>query len=110
MAHVLPSGGGKGLIDIDDALLLCSITNPGLFQTVKDVTVAELRANVSALARASSAAARSTACEAIRTSSSRTRIARLWTSTLGARARRSINKTAVQFVITWLVSNIAGIK
>ncbi|MGY8662806.1 isochorismatase family protein [Bradyrhizobium sp. UFLA05-109] len=51
MAHVLPSGGGKGLIDIDDALLLLLDHQSGLFQTVKDVTVAELRANVSALAR-----------------------------------------------------------
>ena len=51
MAHVLPSGGGKGLIDIDDAVLILLDHQSGLFQTVKDVTVAELRANVSALAR-----------------------------------------------------------
>ena len=51
MAQVLPSGGGKGLIDIDDAVLILLDHQSGLFQTVKDVTVAELRANVSALAR-----------------------------------------------------------
>src|SRR6516164_6697285 len=51
MAQVLPSGGGKGLIDVDDAVLLLLDHQSGLFQTVKDVTVAELRANVSALAR-----------------------------------------------------------
>jgi nicotinamidase-related amidase len=51
MAHVLPSGGGKGLIDISDALLLLLDHQSGLFQTVKDITIAELRANVSALAK-----------------------------------------------------------
>ena len=51
MAQVLPSGGGKGLIDIDDAVLILLDHQSGLFQTVQDVTVAELRANVSALAR-----------------------------------------------------------
>jgi nicotinamidase-related amidase len=51
MAHVLPSGGGKALIDVDDAVLLLLDHQSGLFQTVKDITVAELRANVSALAR-----------------------------------------------------------
>jgi nicotinamidase-related amidase len=51
MAHVLPSGGGKALIDVADCALLLLDHQSGLFQTVKDVTVAELRANVSALAR-----------------------------------------------------------
>jgi nicotinamidase-related amidase len=51
MAHVLPSGGGKALIDVDDSVLLLLDHQSGLFQTVKDITVAELRANVSALAR-----------------------------------------------------------
>jgi hypothetical protein len=51
MAHVLPSGGGKALMDVDDVALLLLDHQTGLFQTVKDVTVAELRANVIALVR-----------------------------------------------------------
>ncbi|KLK94700.1 nicotinamidase [Microvirga vignae] len=51
MGHVLPSGGGKALMNVDDAALLLLDHQTGLFQTVKDVTVAELRANVSALTR-----------------------------------------------------------
>jgi nicotinamidase-related amidase len=51
MAHVLPSGGGKALMNVDDTTLLLLDHQTGLFQTVKDITVAELRANVMALAR-----------------------------------------------------------
>jgi nicotinamidase-related amidase len=51
MAHILPSGGGKALMDVDDVALLLLDHQTGLFQTVKDVTVAELRANVIALTR-----------------------------------------------------------
>jgi nicotinamidase-related amidase len=51
MAHILPSGGGKALMNVEDAVLLLLDHQSGLFQTVKDITVAELRANVSALAR-----------------------------------------------------------
>ena len=51
MTHVLPSGGGKALMNVDDTLLLLLDHQSGLFQTVKDITVAELRANVMALAR-----------------------------------------------------------
>src|SRR5258707_7732491 len=51
MAHVLPGGGGKALINVDDAALLLLDHQTGLFQTVKDISVAELRANVIALAR-----------------------------------------------------------
>lgn len=51
MAHVLPSGGGKALMNADDSVLLLLDHQSGLFQTVKDITVAELRANVMALAR-----------------------------------------------------------
>src|SRR5678815_2633238 len=51
MAHVLPSGGGKALMNVDDTALLLLDHQTGLFQTVKDITVAELRANVMALAR-----------------------------------------------------------
>jgi nicotinamidase-related amidase len=51
MANVLPSGGGKALMDVGECALLLLDHQSGLFQTVKDITVAELRANVSALAR-----------------------------------------------------------
>jgi nicotinamidase-related amidase len=51
MAHVLPSGGGKALMNAEDSALLLLDHQAGLFQTVKDITVAELRANVCALAR-----------------------------------------------------------
>src|SRR6476620_6734489 len=51
MAHVLPSGGGKALMNAEDSALLLLDHQSGLFQTVKDITVAELRANVMALAR-----------------------------------------------------------
>jgi len=51
MAHVLPSGGGKALMNVDDTALLLLDHQSGLFQTVKDITVAELRANVMALSR-----------------------------------------------------------
>ena len=51
MAHVLPSGGGKALMNVDDSTLLLLDHQSGLFQTVKDITIAELRANVMALAR-----------------------------------------------------------
>lgn len=51
MPHVLPSGGGKALMNAEDSVLLLLDHQSGLFQTVKDITVAELRANVMALAR-----------------------------------------------------------
>src|SRR5882757_6507662 len=51
MAHILPSGGGKALMNVDDVALLLLDHQTGLFQTVKDITVAELRANVMALTR-----------------------------------------------------------
>jgi len=51
MAHVLPSGGGKALMNTDDVALLLLDHQTGLFQTVKDITVAELRANVMAFVR-----------------------------------------------------------
>jgi nicotinamidase-related amidase len=51
MAHILPSGGGRALINVDDATLPLLDHQTGLFQTVKDISVAELRANVIALAR-----------------------------------------------------------
>src|SRR5215469_2608551 len=51
MPHILPSGGGKALMNVEDSALLLLDHQSGLFQTVKDITVAELRANVMALAR-----------------------------------------------------------
>ncbi|MET0528062.1 MAG: isochorismatase family protein [Microvirga sp.] len=51
MEHLLPTGGGKALMNVEDAALLLLDHQTGLFQTVKDISVAELRANVSALAR-----------------------------------------------------------
>jgi nicotinamidase-related amidase len=49
--HILPTGGGKALMNAEDAVLLLLDHQSGLFQAVKDITVAELRANVCALAR-----------------------------------------------------------
>ncbi|WP_375787013.1 isochorismatase family protein [Bradyrhizobium sp. Pha-3] len=51
MAHILPSGGGKALMNVDDTALLLLDHQSGLFQAVKDISVTELRANVCALAR-----------------------------------------------------------
>jgi nicotinamidase-related amidase len=44
-------GGGKALIDPTDTVLLLLDHQSGLFQNVKDIPVAELRANVTALAK-----------------------------------------------------------
>ena len=51
MTDILPSGGGKALINVDDTALLLLDHQTGLFQTVKDITVAELRANAIELAK-----------------------------------------------------------
>ena len=51
---VLSTGGGRALLDPSDTLLLLLDHQSGLFQTVKDITVAELRANVVMLARLAS--------------------------------------------------------
>jgi nicotinamidase-related amidase len=48
---VLPSGGGQMLIDPADTLFLLLDHQSGLFQTVKDVPVADLRRNVEMLAK-----------------------------------------------------------
>jgi nicotinamidase-related amidase len=53
-SSVLPTGGGRALIDPSDTLLLLLDHQSGLFQTVKDIPVAELRANVVMLARLAS--------------------------------------------------------
>src|SRR5215471_5154149 len=44
-------GGGKGLLDPTDVALLLLDHQAGLFQTVKDISVAELRANTTMLAK-----------------------------------------------------------
>ncbi|GAB3093417.1 isochorismatase family protein [Lysobacter terrae] len=52
MKHkVVASGGGQALFDVSDALLLLLDHQSGLFQTVKDIGVAELRANTTMLAK-----------------------------------------------------------
>src|SRR5262245_11346052 len=45
------TGGGKALLDPTDTVFLLLDHQSGLFQSVKDVPVAELRANVTALAK-----------------------------------------------------------
>src|SRR6201990_2690293 len=44
-------GGGKALLDPTDAVFLLLDHQSGLFQNVKDISVAELRANATALAK-----------------------------------------------------------
>ncbi len=53
MPHVLSTGGGQALIDPADTLMLLLDHQTGLFQTVKDISVSELRANTTALAKLS---------------------------------------------------------
>ena len=48
---VLPSGGGAALIDTSDAAILLLDHQAGLFQTVKDISVTELRNNTIMLAK-----------------------------------------------------------
>jgi nicotinamidase-related amidase len=48
---VLPTGGGARLLDPADTLVLLLDHQSGLFQTVKDIAVADLRRNVSMIAR-----------------------------------------------------------
>jgi hypothetical protein len=45
------AGGGKALLDPTDTAFLLLDHQSGLFQNVKDISVAELRANVTALAK-----------------------------------------------------------
>ena len=51
MAHVLGTGGGQALLDPDDTLLLLLDHQSGLFETVKDIDILQLRANTTALAK-----------------------------------------------------------
>jgi len=50
-SSVLPSGGGAMLIDPSDAVILLLDHQSGLFQTVKDIPVADLRRNVEMIAK-----------------------------------------------------------
>lgn len=48
---MLPTGGGAALLDLEDTVILLLNHQAGLFQTVKDISVAELRSNVVMLAK-----------------------------------------------------------
>jgi nicotinamidase-related amidase len=50
-SSVLPTGGGQMLLDPSDTALLLLDHQSGLFQTVKDIPVADLRRNVVALTK-----------------------------------------------------------
>src|SRR5262249_56274459 len=50
-ASVLPTGGGAALLDPSDTVFLLLDHQAGLFQTVKDIGVAELRSNTVMLAK-----------------------------------------------------------
>ena len=53
-SSILPTGGGAALLDPSDTLILLLDHQSGLFQTVKDVPVADLRRNVEMIAKLSS--------------------------------------------------------
>ena len=50
-ASVLPTGGGAALLDPSDTVILLLDHQAGLFQTVKDISIAELRANTTLIAK-----------------------------------------------------------
>src|SRR5918911_5728423 len=50
-SSVLPTGGGAALLDASDTAFLLLDHQSGLFQTVKDISVAELRSNTIMLAK-----------------------------------------------------------
>jgi nicotinamidase-related amidase len=50
-SSVLPTGGGKALLDPSDTVILLLDHQAGLFQTVKDIGVADLRRNTEMLAK-----------------------------------------------------------
>jgi nicotinamidase-related amidase len=50
-SSVLPTGGGAALLDASDTVILLLDHQTGLFQTVKDISVAELRSNTIMLAK-----------------------------------------------------------
>lgn len=49
--HVVASGGGQALFDVSDVVFLLLDHQSGLFQTVKDISISELRANTTMLAK-----------------------------------------------------------
>lgn len=51
VSSVLATGGGRALIDPSDAVILLLDHQSGLFQTVKDIAVADLRRNTEMLAK-----------------------------------------------------------
>jgi nicotinamidase-related amidase len=50
-SSVLPTGGGKTLFDTSDVAILLLDHQAGLFQTVKDISITELRSNTVMLAK-----------------------------------------------------------
>jgi nicotinamidase-related amidase len=50
-SSVLSTGGGQALIDTSDSVILLLDHQAGLFQTVKDIPVADLRRNVEMIAK-----------------------------------------------------------
>jgi len=50
-SSVLSTGGGQALLDPSDTVILLLDHQAGLFQTVKDISIAELRANTTLLAK-----------------------------------------------------------
>jgi hypothetical protein len=50
-SSVLPSGGGQALLDPSDTVILLLDHQSGLFQTVKDISITELRNNTVMLER-----------------------------------------------------------
>jgi nicotinamidase-related amidase len=50
-SSVLPTGGGAALLDSSDSVILLLDHQAGLFQTVKDISVTELRSNTIMLAK-----------------------------------------------------------
>jgi len=50
-SSVLPTGGGKALLNTADTVILLLDHQSGLFQTVKDISVTELRTNTIMLAK-----------------------------------------------------------
>ena len=50
-SSVLPTGGGQALLDPSDTVILLLDHQSGLFQTVKDINLAELRSNVTLIVK-----------------------------------------------------------
>jgi len=53
-SSILPTGGGAALLDSSDTAMLLLDHQSGLFQTVKDIPVADLRRNVEMIAKLAS--------------------------------------------------------